>query len=164
MGAGKVFCILGGIVTLVATYLFTFGNSAFYPGQYFYGIGLILNIPNLFQSGQVLYIIIAIIGIIFLISGILIILGVKSRALAIIGSIFAIFIGMYFILAIFLVIPLEIGQFIGIFLNYELYIGILPYHVGLGLTFFGTVGLGSYLLVGGGILGLIGGIIGPDIF
>jgi hypothetical protein len=164
MGTGKIFCILGGIVTLVAMYIFSFGDFPFLPGTYFYSIGFMLNIPNIFGSGQILWIILAIVGIIFLVSGIFIILGVKSRVIAIIGSIFAIGMGVYFILTIFLVLPAEAGQFIALFLYPALVDGIVPFHFGLGSTAFGSVGLGSYLLVGGGVLGLIGGIIGPDTF
>lgn len=152
MGAGKIFCILGGIVTLLATYLFSFT-------VFFFGIGFILNIPTLFLSGDILIIVMTIIFIIFLLAGLFIILGVKSRALAIIGSIFAIVVSLYFILTIYGVLPPEVGQFIIMFLHVPLVPNIIPLDVMLG-----SVGLGTYLLLGGGVLGLIGGIMGPDDF
>ncbi|MFX0105957.1 MAG: hypothetical protein ACFE75_10765 [Candidatus Hodarchaeota archaeon] len=149
MGAGKIFCILGGIVTLLATYLFSFAGS-------FYGIGFIMNIPTAFLS-DVLTIVMAVVFIIFLLAGLFIILGVKSRALAIIGSLFAIVIGIYFVLTFFAVLPVEIGQFADLFDYPPLVANIIPLDVMIG-----SVGLGTYLLLGGGVLGLIGGIMGTD--
>ena len=41
---------------------------------------------------------------------------------------------------------------------------IIPVHLGLGGSIIGDVSIGTYLLLGGGVLGLIGGIMGPDDF
>ncbi len=158
MGAGKVLCIIGGIITLLATYLFAF--APFIPGVSFYGIGFIQNIPALFQSGEILAIIMAIVFIIFMVAGVFIILGVKVRALAIIGSIFAIGVSVYFILTWYVFgVLTEIGQFMIFFLNLDLFSGIIPLNIILG-----GLSLGTYLLLGGGVLGLIGGIMGPESF
>jgi len=43
----------------------------------------------------------------------------------------------------------------------QLVVGIFPYHLGLGGTVF-EVGLGAWVLLGGGVLGLISGILGRD--
>jgi hypothetical protein len=154
MGAGKVFCILGGIVTLLATFLFSFVTNGF-------GLGFVLNIPALFSSGDVLVIIMAIVFIIFLLAGLFIILGVKSRAIAIIGAILAIVVGVYWMLSLAGVLPIQVSQFVIMFFHADLVPNIIPVNVTLGP--FGY-GLGLYLLVGGGVLGLIGGIMGPDGF
>ncbi|MFX0008333.1 MAG: hypothetical protein ACFFAV_16605 [Candidatus Hermodarchaeota archaeon] len=154
MGAGKVFCILGGIVTLLATFLFSFVTNGF-------GLGFVLNIPALFSSGDVVVIIMAVVFIIFLLAGLFIILGVKSRAIAIIGAILAIVVGVYWMLSLAGVLPIQVSQFVIMFLHVDLYPPFIPVNVTLGP--FGW-GLGLYLLVGGGVLGLIGGIMGPDNF
>ena len=164
MGAGKIFCIIGGIVTLLACYLFSFGDFPFIPGTYFYGLALFQTLGAIFGSGNVGIIIFAILGIILMISGVFIIIGIKSRAIAIVGSIFAIFFGIYFILSFYLVLPAEAAAYVAPFLYLPLVEGFIPLHVGLGGTLFAGVGLGTYLLIGGGVLGLIGGIMGPDGF
>jgi hypothetical protein len=154
MGAGKVLCILGGIITLLATFLFSFVSGG-------YGLGFALNIPLLFSSGNVLAIIMTIVFIIFLLAGIFIILGVKSRAIAIIGAILAIGVGVYWMLSFAGFLPPQVAQFIFFFGHADLVPNIIPVTVTVGP--FGW-GLGLYLLVGGGVLGLIGGIMGPDKF
>ena len=65
MGAGKVFCILGGIVTLLACYLFAFMPNGF-------GLGFWLNIVTWFSTGDVLIIIMTIVFIIAMLSGLFI--------------------------------------------------------------------------------------------
>lgn len=156
MGSGKVFCILGGIITLLATFLFSFAYNIF-------GIGFLLNIPLLFQTGIPLIIIMTIVFIIFLFSGLFIILGVKSRVIAIIGSIFAIAVGAYFLLTFLGVLPLEIAQFAFLFSHLPLVPDIIPLLNSI-MVYAGYVGLGTYFLLGGGVLGLIGGIMGPSDF
>ena len=155
MGAGKILCILGGIVTLLATFLFSF--APFLPGTYLYGIGFIMNIPTWFTSGDILIIIMAIVFIIFLLSGIFILIGVSSRALAIIGSLFAIIVGVYFVLVFYIGLPLEIAQFALMFIGTPLVDGIIPLNIAVG-----DASLGTILVLAGGVLGLIGGIMGTD--
>jgi hypothetical protein len=157
MGAGKVFCILGGIIAIVATFLFSF--AAVGPA-YFYTIGLFLNLTTWFSTGDILIIIMCVVFLILMIGGFLILGGVKVRALAIIGSIFAIVESVYFILTFYVFgIFSDIGQFSILFVAFSLVEGFVPVNVALG-----SVSLGTYLLLGGGVLGLIGGIMGPDDF
>ncbi|MFX1429065.1 MAG: hypothetical protein ACFFCY_02725 [Promethearchaeota archaeon] len=164
MGAGKIFCILGGIITLLATFLFSFGTFNIAPDVYVYGLAFIMNIGAFFTSGEPLLIVFAVVWIIFLLAGVFILIGIKSRALAIIGSVLAIVAGIYFVLSIYYVIPLEAGQFTFMFADYALVSNIIPLHVGLGGSIIGDVSIGTYLLIGGGVLGFIGGIMGPDGF
>jgi hypothetical protein len=152
MGAGKIFCILGGIIALLATFLFSFAGP-------FYGIGLYMNLGAIFATGDILFIIMAIVFIIATLSGIFILIGVKSRAMSIIGAIFAIGLGVFFLLAFFGVLPPAVSFYATMFAYAPLVPNIIPLDIMLG-----TVGLGTYLLVGGGVLGLIGGIMGPDEF
>lgn len=154
MGAGKVLCILGGIITLLATFLFSFATNGF-------GLGFVLNIPALFSSGDVLIIIMAIVFIIFLLAGLFIILGVKSRAIAIIGALLAIVVGVYWMLSLAGILPIQVSQFVIMFFHVDLVPNIIPVNVTVGPY---SWGLGLYLLLGGGVLGLIGGIMGPDKF
>lgn len=152
MGAGKLFCIIGGIITLLATFLFSFA-------PFIYGLGLFLNLPLIFSLGTIVEIIITIVFIIFSLAGLFIILGVKSKAVAIIGSIFALALGVYFMLSFYGVLPLEVAIFTLLFGHVSL--GAFPL---LNTLMLGYAGLGTYLLLVGGVLGLIGGIMGPDDF
>ena len=142
-------------MTLLATFLFSF--HTFFPGLDFYSIGFIMNIPVLFTSGNVLYIIMTIVFIIFLLSGIFILLGGKSRVLATIGFIFAIGVGVYFMLVFYLGVSFEISQFAFVFLDLAIIEGILPLTINIG-----TVSIGPILVLGGGVIGLIGRILDTD--
>lgn len=164
MGAGKVFCILGGIIALLSTFLFSFYSFEVMGFTYYgYGLGLFLNIGNIFASGEILFIIFTIVYIISVISGLLIIIGLKSRAFAIIGAIFALFLGVLLLLNPGFQISLgpDLNASLVLFMADPLVAGIIPFDLQLG---FGAVSLGTILLLAGGVLGLIGGIMGPDDF
>jgi hypothetical protein len=150
VGARKISYIIGGLMTLISTYFFTF--HLYFPGVHFYGIGFIMNIPSFFTSGDILVIIMAIVIIMFLLSGVFILIGLKSRTLAIIGSLLCIVGGVYFILVFYMGIS-GIDQFAFMFLNLELIGGIIPFNIPIG-----TVSVGPSLVLAGGLLGLIGGI------
>ncbi|MFX0021458.1 MAG: hypothetical protein ACFE9S_03980 [Candidatus Hermodarchaeota archaeon] len=164
MGAGKLFCILGGIITLVSMYLFSFGSIEVAPGVFVYAsqIGFFMNLGLIFQAGSVWWTILAIVFIIFSASGILIILGIKSRVPAIVGAIFVLAVGGYILSVIFLNYSAEIESFYLAAFADGLVPGFIPLDIPLHVTAGTNVSLGLYLLLGGGVLGLIGGIMGPD--
>ncbi|MFX1572604.1 MAG: hypothetical protein ACFFB0_07640 [Promethearchaeota archaeon] len=168
MGAGKVLCILGGIISIVSTFILSWISLDIGGTDYFaYGIGVVKNLMNMFTDAETLgttlgipgfaIYIIAVILIIFLISGIFQIIGVKSRAMAIIGSIFVILVGVLIFLGAFNVVdaPAWVENIFGD--SEPLVEGIIPFDLPLG-----PVSLGTYILLAGGVLGLIGGIIGPE--
>ena len=150
MDARKISYIIGGLLTLISTYFFTF--HLYFPGAHFYGIGFIMNIPTFFTSGDILEIIMAIVFIMFLLSGIFMLIGLKSRKLAIIGSSLCILGGVYFILVFYMGI-FENSQFAFMFLNTELIEGIIPFYIPIG-----TVSMGPSFVLAGGLLSLFGGI------
>jgi len=95
--------------------------------------------------------------LIFLASGILQLLGVKSRVLGFIFSLFPLAVGAMIILLFYTDI---LGPTSGIFSLYfigEHFGGFFPIVVNLG-----DVGLGAYLLVGGGVLGILGTFLPRD--
>ena len=159
MGAGKIFCILGGIITLLATFLFSLASFEIFPGVfvYLYFIGFLQNLGAIFSSGEMIIIIVAIVFLVCMISGFLILGGVKSRAIAIIGSMLAILLGAFLVLAFYNILPPDIAIYILLLFNDALVPGIIPLDIPLGVA-----SLGTFLFLGGGILGLIGGIMGPD--
>ena len=96
MGAGKIFCLLGGIITLLATFLFSLAGA---DPLYLYYIGLLMNLGPIFSSGEMILIIVAIVFLVCMLSGFLILAGVKSRGVAIFGAILAILLGSFLVLS-----------------------------------------------------------------
>ncbi|NHJ25209.1 MAG: hypothetical protein EAX89_11570 [Candidatus Lokiarchaeota archaeon] len=158
MESGKLFAILGGILTLVGTYVFAvYGTAGVYAAS---GIGFIMNIPDLFTNADAiaillgtqvwLYYILLIIFIVFLAAGVLQIVGMNSKVLSLIFALFPLGVGLMFIF-------LEYTDFLGIKSLFfalmfagEHYADFYPIIVNLG-----TLGLGVYLTLGGGVLGFI---------
>jgi hypothetical protein len=103
--------------------------------------------------------IVAVVLIIFAISGVLQLIGLKSRALAIIGSLLPLFIGTIILLNSFITLPDFLSVFPLFLIDNPLVDGIVPYDLILGPT-----SLGTYTLLAGGVLGLIGGIMGTKDF
>ncbi|MFX1326749.1 MAG: hypothetical protein ACFE91_01210 [Promethearchaeota archaeon] len=164
MGAGKILCIIGGIVALVSTLLFSFYSYELFTVTYTgYGIGIFTNLMDIFEAGDVIAIILTIVYIVSVISGVFILIGVKVRALAIIGAIFVLFLAVLLILGPGFEINLgdDLNMSLLFFTADPLVEGIIPFDVSLG---FGIISLGSILLAVGGVLGLIGGIMGPGDF
>ncbi|MBD3228325.1 MAG: hypothetical protein GF329_09070 [Candidatus Lokiarchaeota archaeon] len=157
MGSRKGLCIAGGVVTLVSTFVFSwrFGIETLSGWS-------ILNIANLFSPVSVYNIIALILFICVLVSGALIIVGIKSGAggLAIaFGIIDVVFASLIIVLWI---IPISIPVLDDIMMDSLYYMishsysifGILPLNYDIFLT---GVGIGTYLLLIGGILGIVGG-------
>ncbi|MBY8984270.1 MAG: hypothetical protein KGD65_04315 [Candidatus Lokiarchaeota archaeon] len=98
--------------------------------------------------------ILTIVYLVFVLSGILQLVGLASRVVAIIGSILPIVISVLIILILLGV--LDYGSYTLLLARPDIIEGILPYHVPLG----SPISLGTYTLLAGGVLGLIGGILG----
>ncbi|MHA2038245.1 MAG: hypothetical protein ACW98X_17545 [Promethearchaeota archaeon] len=169
MGIGKILSLVAGIITLLATFLFSWyavdggGGIIYYAG----GLGIIKNLPAMFTNAQglgstlgipffALYIIAAIF-ILFLASGILQILGIKSRIPLIIGTILSLGIGSLIWLGSADVIN-RVDWIVNILgTDTPLIEGVLP------LSIFGIdiIDLGVYLLYAGGIIGIVAAVYGP---
>ncbi|MFX0000969.1 MAG: hypothetical protein ACFE9Q_12275 [Candidatus Hodarchaeota archaeon] len=173
MANGKIFCIIGGLLTLISTFILAFGYVPI-TGFGFFGIGFITNMDNIFEDtfsysilfgGQeiVVYILFVIL-LIFLVSGFIQLAGIKSRAAAIIGSILPIFISLVFISDFYDVLfPEPLTNITSFFWDLAIAEGVFPVHIPAGTIGMSMqVSLGTYLLLGGGILGVIGGIIGIE--
>ena len=153
MALGKIFIILGALLTILGTYVFAvFGISATIVGS---GLGFAMNLPTIIgidpgtEAVAFYFMLVVFIG--WLASGVLQLVGLKSRIVGIIFSIIPIAIGLMLILLIYTDILgmmsavftlMTIGEHIG---------GFFPILVQLG-----DLGLGVYLLLAGGVLGIIG--------
>lgn len=152
MGFGKILTILGALITIVATYVLAFYA---FPPSYGWGIAAWLNVVPIFTSGDIMIIIIEIFIVLFLLAGLFQLIGVKSRAVGLIGSLLALGGFIYFMLIEFSLIS-STAIYALLFVGDAL--GPLPFHIGVG----SFASLGSYVLAGGAVLGLIGTFAGRD--
>ena len=104
------------------------------------------------EEGMIVYIL-TIVYLVFIISGILQLVGLASRVVAIIGSILPIAVGILIILIYSGI--LDMIQYTVLFWRTPIVDGILPFDLPVGV-----VSLGTYTLLAGGILGFVGGILG----
>jgi hypothetical protein len=160
MGAGKALAVIGGLLVIVATFLLTLYASG---GQFASGINLVMNIMTLFSATDIWGWVFVVVFIIFLLSGILILIGVKSRALAIIGALVPLVLSIFIILGP-LGILADFYSYFDVMLGDQLVAGIIPYDLGLWPSdaALGTVSVGTYILLVGGLLGLISGFMSRD--
>ncbi|TFF93038.1 MAG: hypothetical protein EU544_06475 [Promethearchaeota archaeon] len=169
MSAGKSLCIIGGIITLIAVYLTSWIAS--YGLLKVYGMGGIFSLGDLFLYAEseaidlnipVWSVYIVGIGVVLTLgSGVLILLGTKSRAPAIIGAIFPLFIGIMLLL-----FTLNIYIFDYLYIILAVFTTIEPLIPGVDMIpiiyDIANISLGLILLLAGSLLGLIGGIVGPE--
>jgi len=155
LGAGKILMIVGGLITIVATYFLTFYSLGF--GIYGWGVGAWLFVDDVFLSGDIVLIIIEIVIILFLIAGLLQFIGAKSRVVGFIGSLLALGGFVYFLLIEFSLIS-STAIYALLFAGEAIVDGIFPFHLQAG----SFVGLGTYVLIGGAVLGIIGTFAGRD--
>lgn len=172
MGKGSILSIISGIIVLAGTFLLTLFTVGTFDAS---GIGLIKNISTYFTNAEAIAIlwgvptfVLYIVGafyIVFLASGVLILIGSKSRALAIIGSLMPIGLTIAIIFGS-LDMPADIITYVGVFLDTEGIIpGIIPYTLELvpsGTISLATVALGTYVLLGGGVIGFISAFLDRD--
>ena len=167
MAAGKILSLLAGILTIVSTFMLSWVSVAVPPMYYAYGIGIVKNLPAMFTNADALGVLLGIPGfaiyiiagmlIVFLLSGIFQLIGMKSRVLGLIGSIFVLVIGILVFLGIFNIV-INIDWITNIFGDSVPIIdGIIPFDLPLG-----PASLGLYVLIAGGALGLVAGIMGPE--
>ena len=164
MGAGKVLILIGGLLTLASTFFLTFFGVV--GTVYGFGLGFIFNLPDIFTDADVyafvmgtetmIVYILLIVYIVFVISGVLQLIGMASRVVAIIGSILPIVIAVLFILIGLNILDFE--SYTMLFWHESIVDGILPFDIALG----DLGSLGTFTLLAGGVLGLIGGIIGSS--
>ena len=156
---GKVFAIIGGILSLLGIFLFSLVDMDGFI--YINGIDGILNIPGLFGEDGAFFadlagvghwvIILAEVGVIlYLLSWLFQFLGAKFRFFSALGSIFPLFVGTMLLLGIFSVeadFIMEINLFLLVALggSAPLIDGIIPLEIGLGSDGL-TVGLIVLLL------------------
>lgn len=172
MGAGKILVIIGAILSIVGTFVLALYDPA--VGVLGSGLGYAVNIPVVFENVNsialmsglevwIVYIVIVVL-IIFLAAGVLQFVGVKSRVVGLIFSLFPLSIGIVFILLFFTDILGPLSEFFSSLFATDMLGDTFPLYFTIGGTnlYLGDFGLGAYFLVGGGALGFIGCILPRD--
>ena len=159
MAVGKIFLILGALLTILGTYVFAV--FATFPGYVGSGLGFAMNLPFIFGvdpgSDAIVFYLMLVLFIGWLVSGVLQFVGLKSRIVGLIFSLIPLAIGVMFLLFVYTTI---LGMMTFVFMlltSGELIGGFYPILVDIG-----TLGLGTYFLIAGGALGLIGSIMPQD--
>ena len=171
MALGKIFIILGALLSILGTYVFALYGSTGIVGS---GIGFILNTfgggsisPPLFTGASTyatvlstevwIFYILLVIFLIFLAAGVLQFIGMKSRVGGLIFSLFPLGVGLMFIFLTYTDFLGIKSAFFALFFIGEQYGDIFPILLNLP-----DLGLGVYFLVAGGAFGLIGSILPRD--
>jgi hypothetical protein len=158
--AGKILALIGAILTILGTFFFTLFQSI--PGEYIYGAGGMFNIDDIFIYGTSgapdawISWIIGPILIIYLISGFIQLLGMKSRAASIIGAILPLVVAIFITLAMLdIVVPHTIVYLVSLSAP-----PIVPNFIPIAFEYsFMNFGFGFILIALGGLLSLVSGFI-----
>lgn len=171
MGKGKNLMFVSGILTLIGTYIFTWFQFSYITIQYANGIGGINNFMDLLLNNKFYrdkhglpgwaFQVIAILMVIFLISGLLQLIGKKNRKVGIVGSILPLLMGIALILGTLISLLAGMLRILQIFgATDPLIEGIIPLYI----LIFDGVSIGTLLVLAGGILGLIGFLMSKEEF
>ena len=164
MANGKFLALLGGIVTLIGTFFFSLFTSG---ALYNYGIMGAVGVLDAISGSGVEGVVFSIIYILYLLSFMLILIGIKSRIFAIIGSILPIAGMVFVILGAFGVwtYPINwLGNAIGGGGMGPLVPGIIPVSFDALLLpgSYSTIDLGTWIVGLGGLLALVSGFISRE--
>ena len=160
MGVARVLLIvIGAVLTLLGTYVFAVFNVG--PGFVGSGLGFAMNLPDIIGidpgADAVVFYLFLVVFMIWLASGVLQLVGIRSRIVGIIFSIFPFTIGLLFVLFMYTEILGMMTFVFMLFTTGEQFGGVYPILVQLDV-----LGLGTYLLLGGGVLGIIGSSMSRD--
>ncbi|MBD3193965.1 MAG: hypothetical protein GF317_02850 [Candidatus Lokiarchaeota archaeon] len=163
MNVGKLLAIIAGLLTIIGSYIFAL-YEGLAPNSVASAIGLFQGITLAFESADfystslgglwIVYLLI-ILMIIFALSGVFQLIGVKSRAVILIFSLFPLGFGIVVILDMTMTLNIAHIDYMMLLLTEQpLVDGLLPYLLNIG-----NVGLGTYLIVAGGAIGIVSGML-----
>jgi hypothetical protein len=174
MKISKIMILIGALLTLFSTYFLSFAQTNGADGRtYASGIGFLFNLPSIignvaywvgFNGGEAMIIyIVAIVFIVFLLAGIIQLIGLINKYVELIGSIIVIGISIAIILAVMIDNPSwGMNQYSSLLWAPPIVDGVWPLDValiGASGVFYQNLSLGTITLITGGGLGLTGGII-----
>ena len=156
---GKILLIIGAILSILGTYVFAL--FLFWPGVVGSGLGFAMNLPDIITidpsslgADAITFYFMLVLFIIWLVSGVLQFVGLKSKIVGIIFSLFPLGIGIMFMLLFYTSILGPMTALFTFFTIGEHFGDFFPILVSLG-----DLGLGAYFLIAGGVLGLVGSIM-----
>jgi hypothetical protein len=162
LALGKIFIILGGLLSILGTYVFAL--FLFWAGAVGSGLGFAMNLPDIIALDPgslgldpIIFYFMLVLFIIWLASGVLQFVGLKVRIVGIIFSLFPLGIGIMFLLLFYTEVLGLMTALFTFFTIGEHYGDFFPILVPLG-----DVGLAAYFLLAGGVLGLVGSIMPQD--
>jgi len=153
MAVGKILIILGALLTILGTYVFAL--LLFLPGAVGSGIGFATNLFDIIAidpgADALAFYFLLVVFIGWLVSGVLMLVGLKIRIVGIIFSLFPLGVGLIIILLIYTDILGMMSAIFTLFTIGEHFGDFFPILVPLG-----DLGLGVYFLLAGGVLGIVG--------
>jgi hypothetical protein len=161
LGAARVVLIvLGGLCTLLGTYIFALFPS--FPPLVGSGLGFAINLPSIFTytpapTEMIAFYVLLVVFIVWLGAGVLQFVGLKSKVVGIIFSLVPLAIGIMFLLLVYTTVLGPMTALFFLLTSGEVYFGFIPFLIELG-----GMGLGVYLLLAGGALGFIGSLLPKD--
>ena len=174
MKVSKILILLGALLTLFSTFFLSFAQTNGLDGRtQASGIGFLFNLPSIigdvsyweaFNGGEVGVIyIVSIVFIVFLLAGIIQLVGLINKYVALIGSIIVIGVSIAIILAITVNISgWDMSVYSTLLWATPIADGIWPLDVPVVETsglFYQNLSLGTITLIIGGVLGFTGGIL-----
>ncbi|MFX1280373.1 MAG: hypothetical protein ACFFA3_13275 [Promethearchaeota archaeon] len=174
MKISKILILVGAILTLFSTYFLSFAQTNGADGRtYASGIGFLFNLPSIigdlaywegFNGGEAAVInIVAIVFIVFLLAGIIQLVGLINKYIELIGSIIVIGMSIAIILAVMIDISgWGMNRYSSLLWEQPLAEGVWPLDVAIvdaSGVFYQHLSLGTITLVVGGGLGFAGGIL-----
>jgi len=156
---GKILLILGALLTILGTYVFAVFVT--FPGYVGSGLGFAMRIFDIIAidpgADAFAFYFMLVLFIAWLVSGVLQLVGLKVKIVGLIFSLVPLAIGIIFLLFMYTEI-LGMMTFVFMILTTgEHFGGVYPV-----LVLLGDLGLGTYFLIGGGVLGLIGSLMPRD--
>ena len=156
--AGKILALIGGLLTLIGVFFFSLYTNG---TGYNYGIFGVVALLDLLSGSGWQVLVFSIFYILYLLSFILILIGIKSRALAIIGSLFPLAILVIVLLGAF---DVWLAPFTILIDNVGAggmpALSIFPFS--LDALLISSIDLGTWIVGLGGLLALISGFISRD--
>jgi hypothetical protein len=159
LAVGKILIILGALLSILGTYVFAL--FLFWTGVVGSGLGFAMNLPDIIVidpsslgADAITFYIMLVIFIIWLVSGVLQLVGLKVKIVGIIFSLFPLGIGIMFMLLLYTEVLGPMSALFTLFTIGEHFGDFFPILVQLG-----DLGLGAYFLLAGGALGLVGSIM-----
>jgi len=161
LGVARVLLIvIAAILTLLGTYVFAL--FPFLGGTLGSGLGFATNIPFIITidpgADAVVFYLLLVLFIVWLFSGVLQLVGLKSKIVGIIFSLIPLVIGLMFVLLVYTeILGLMSAIFFLLTVSDIVFLGFLPMFIEIA-----GMGLGVYFLLAGGLLGLVGSIMPQD--